>query len=367
MTRALRTPRRAVAALGLLVALVAVPTGVLGQAEGTTDPPPTAILSQDGWWNRAKGPQPQEPTNPLRPAIGGVVPAPSTVPATGLGVGALGGDPDKVAAIGLVLEAGADAFVDSLVLTLQETPDSGSNLNAESAKIAACPITGFWAGVKDGDWANRPVCDEGQSVVGERAANGTWTFDLTLMAMNWLDPTSGLDQNGILLVESVDAPMSFQVSFSDLSSGKMTTAFSATPGFGDDVAFEDFAPVDEPAFTEEFEDVPVDDSSSFELDDSATFAAPRTRTVTTPRVTTPPAAAAAPQVAGTTASVRPAAAGGDLLGSLPVAALVFLVLLVLAGALLLGLVLGPLTSPTPAVVRSGGVSRVLAARAAGQR
>ena len=210
MTRALASPRRAVFVVVLaMAALVGGPTGVSGQAADA--PAPTAILSQDGWWNRAKGPQQGEPENPVRPAIGGAIPAPSTVPATGLGVGAAGGDADKVTAVGLVLEAGIDPLVDSLVLTLKESPANGSNLNSSSAKIIACPITSFWAGVKDGDWVDRPVCDDSQAVPGERAADGTWTFDLTLLAMQWVDPTSGLDQNGVLLVESVDAPMSFQV------------------------------------------------------------------------------------------------------------------------------------------------------------
>ncbi|HVF33255.1 MAG TPA: hypothetical protein VM933_09490, partial [Acidimicrobiales bacterium] len=83
MTCAPRSPRRA--AFAILVVLVALvvgaPAGVRGQATGSAAAA-SAILSQDGWWNRARGPQPNEPANPLRPAIGGVVPAPSTVPAT---------------------------------------------------------------------------------------------------------------------------------------------------------------------------------------------------------------------------------------------------------------------------------------------
>ena len=41
----------------------------------------------------------------------------------------------------------------------------------------------------------------------------------------------------------------------------------------------------------------------------------------------------------------------------------FLLLLLLGTGLLLGVVLGPMAAPAPAVVRSGGVSRALAARA----
>ena len=363
MTRAHASPRKAVVVVVLAVAaLVGGPTGVSGQAADA--PAPTAILTQDGWWNRAKGPQQGEPDNPLRSTLGGSIPAPSTVPATGLGVGAAAGDPDKVAAIGLVLEAGIDPLVDSLVLTLKESAANGSNLNSSSAKIIACPITSFWAGVKDGDWVGRPACDDAQAVPGARAADGTWTFDLTLLAMQWVDPTSGLDQNGVLLVEAVDAPMSFQVSFDDIASGKATTTFSATPGVSDeDFGFSEEAftfeeePVLEETFTEEtftedFGTTVVDDRASFESSD----------VVTATPTPTPTAPAAGGEVAATSAVARPAAAIG-LFDAVPPAVILFLLLLLVGTALLLGVVLGPMAAPTPAVVRSGGVSRALAARA----
>ncbi|HUP85832.1 MAG TPA: hypothetical protein VM143_09220 [Acidimicrobiales bacterium] len=364
MTRTPFSPRRAAVVFGLAVAvLVGGPTRVSGQA--SDGQAATAIPSQDGWWNRAKGPQASEPNNPIRSTVGGAVPAPSTVPATGLGVGAAAGDPDKVAAIGLVLDAGLDPLVDSLVLTLKETAENGSNLNASSAKIAACPITAFWAGVKDGDWVNRPTCDEGQSVPGTRAADGTWTFDLTLLAMQWVDPTSGLDQNGVLLVEAVDAPMSFQVSFSDISSGKVTTAFSATPGLSGDA----FGTETDESFTstdEEFGEVAVDDGSSAGFVDDTTFAPTTGGFVANPvgRTGASAGVSAGDQVGTPVATTGPLRAA-NLFGDLPVVALFFLLLLVVGAALLVGLVLAPLTAPSAAVVvRSGGVSRALAERAA---
>lgn len=369
MTRAFVSPRKVVVVLvTALAALVGTPTGVSGQASDA--PAPTAILSQDGWWNRAKGPQSGEPDNPVRSTLGGSVPAPSTVPANGLGVGAAGGDPDKVAAIGIVLEAGLDPLVDSLVLTLKETAGAnGSNLNSSGAKIIACPITSFWAGVKDGDWVGRPVCDDSQAVPGARAADGTWTFDLTLLAMQWVDPTSGLDQNGVLLMESVDAPMTFQVSFEDIATGKVTTTFAATPGFGEEeFGSDEFTSFDEPVVEETFpeetfaEEPSTDFGTTF--DDSASFESSGavTGSVSAPAPVTPVADAAASDAA-TTSVARPIASVG-LFGALPAGAIVFLLLLVLGAALLLGIVLGPLAAPTPAVVRSGGVSRALAARAA---
>lgn len=366
MTRALASPRRAVVVVVLaLAALVGGPTGVSGQ---TADAPaPTAIPSQDGWWNRAKGPQQGEPDNPLRSSLGGSIPAPSTVPANALGVGAAAGDADKVAAIGLVLEAGIDPLVDSLVLTLKESAANGSNLNSSSARIIACPITSFWAGVKDGDWVNRPTCDDSQAVAGVRAADGTWTFDLTLLAMQWVDATSGLDQNGVLLTEAVDAPMSFQVSFDDISTGKVTTAFSATPGFSDEeLGFSDEELTtfeEEPAGEETFVEEPVaEDFGSTFADDGSTFES--SDVAAAPMATTPPATApdAGAPVAATSALARPAGAIG-LFDAVPIGVLLFLLLLFVGTALLLGVVLGPIAAPTPAVVRSGGVSRALAARA----
>ena len=367
MTRALASPRRAVVVVVLAVAaLVGGPTGVSGQ---TADAPaPTAIPSQDGWWNRAKGPQQGEPDNPLRSSLGGSIPAPSTVPATALGVGAAAGDADKVAAIGLVLEAGIDPLVDSLVLTLKESSANGSNLNSSSAKIIACPITSFWAGVKDGDWVNRPTCDDSQAVPGARAADGTWTFDLTLLAMQWVDPTSGLDQNGVLLTEAVDAPMSFQVSFDDISTGRVTTAFSATPGLSDEeLGFSDEELTtfeEEPALEETFVDEPVaEDFGSAFVDDGSTFES--SDLATAPLTTSAPATAAPDAggpVAATSAVARPAGAIG-LFGAVPIGVLLVLLLVLVGTALLLGVVLGPIAAPAPAVVRSGGVSRALAARA----
>lgn len=374
MTRAFRSPRRIAAVTALLVGLLTgSPTGVLGQsAGGGSGSTASAILSQDGWWNRAKGPVEGEPANPLRGAIGGMVPAPSTVPETGLGVGAVGGDPDKVAAVGIVLETDPDPFVDSLVLTLRETTESGSNLNANQAAIIACPIVGFWAGVRNGDWVTRPSCDDSQAVRGTRAADGTWTFDLTLLASQWVDPTSGLDQNGVLLVESVDAPQSFQVSFSDISTGKATTSFSVTPGFSDetftDGSFEGGSSFDTGSSFEATTDDLSGTSFATTVEDTSSFATEGG--FATPAAPTPaaPAVAAVTQTAAPTAQARPAAVIG-LFDRLPLVALLFLLLLVAGAAWFLGMVLGPLGTPSAdgLVARNRGVSRALAERASGAR
>ena len=375
MSRAFPSPRRVAAVLGLLVASVAVPTGVLGQsADPAAETPSTAILSQDGWWNRAQGPQEGEPEAPVRPVIGGTLPAPSTVPPNGLGVGALLGEPDKVAAVGFVLEAPLDAFVDQLTLTLKESDAANANANAAGAAIVACPITDFWAGVKNGDYVRRPECDDGESVPGVRAADGTWTFDLTGLGASWLDGT--LMQNGVLLHEAVEPPVAFQVSFGDLTTGTIKIDFATTGGGFS--ASSDFT-FDDTAGATDFSDTGssgFDDGGGFALDDSASFDSSSSdfsssgssfsSGATTSRTgAAAPAGAAAPPAAQTAtpvASGTQTIAATRLFGNLPVPAIVFLVLLLVGAALFLGLVVGPLATPAAVPVRSGGVSRALAAR-----
>lgn len=351
--------------LGLVVG---IPTAVLGQTgdDVTDSGTSSAILSQDGWWNRAQGRQEPEPETPLRPVIGGTVPAPSTVPADGLGVGAVLGEADKVAAIGFVLDAPLDAFVDRLTLTVKESSTANANANAASAAIVACPITDFWASAKNGDFVNRPGCDEGQSVPGTRAADGTWTFDLLALGAAWLDGT--LSQNGVLLKEAVEPPASFQVSFGDLTTDTVQLDFSASGGgfsassdFFDD-SFVTETPTDSGAdsgFTLEESPSTFDAGSSFDAGAADSLTAAPTPVATTP-------AAPAPRPVTPVSGVAPIAEV-SLFGNLPVAVVLFLIVLIAGAALFLGLVLGPLAAPTPATVRRGGVSRALAARDASTR
>ena len=311
-----------------------------------------AIISQDGWWNRLQGPQPSEPTNPLRPVIGPFISPPNSVPANAIAVGAQGGEPDKVAAVGIILDAAEGAIADRLILTLKEAPGNGANLNSGSAKISACPITGFWAGTRNGQWIDRPACDDSQSVAGVREPDGTWKFDLTLLAMTWLDPTSTIGQNGVLLVEAVDAPQSFQVSFLDAASGGITTDLAVTGGgFSGSGDFE---------FTE---DVAVTDDSSFSDTGSTSFdtgSSVGSVTAATP-TTRAPRAAADRTVAAPVVRAQPVVGKTKLFGNLSAATLL-LVPLALAVAVVIGFLLGPAGEPSATRRREGGVSRALAAR-----
>lgn len=346
----------------LLAALfVAVAPAPARAQEATEDVPSTAIASQDGWWYRAQGPQQGEPANPLRGAIGPLLPAPSTVPGNAIAVGAVGGDADKVAAVGIVLDAPIDALADTLKLTLKESTANGANANAASAAIIACPITGFWAGAKNGNWADRPACDDTQAVRGTRAADGTWTWDLALLASSWIDGT--LDQNGVLLVEAVDAPMGFQVSFDDIASGRVGLEFTTFGGGfsgASDFAFDDTFADDQTFGETTFEDVqPTFDEPAFTTTDDLSVPS------TIAPASTGAGAARSPQVAQPVAALGgdPSRAG-KLFGNWPLGVALLLVALI-GGALGLSVLLGPSTATAPATIRrtGGGVSRALAARA----
>jgi hypothetical protein len=300
------------------------------------------IPSQDGWWNRLQGPQEGEPASPIRGVIAPVPLGQTTVSADGLGVGAAAGDPDKVAAVGLVLTAADDVFVDSLVLTMRETAENGSNLNAGQAAIAACPITDFWAGSPNAEWRGRPACDDSRAVPGERADDGTWTFDLTSLGQAWVDGV--LPENGVLLVEAVDAPQSFQVSLQNVASGGVTAAMMTTGGgFSGSGPF--VAPDPEPA-----RPAPGPVFTPAPVSSGAPVATPTT-SLTTPTTPAPsqPVAAATPPL------------DADLWGNLPLGLIVWLPV-ALAAAVAMAYALGPAGRPEGQPVRAGGVSNVLAAR-----
>lgn len=344
MRTAPRSRRAALAgATVALIALIVLATASTAQEENGS----AAIPSQDGWWNRLQGPQEGEPATPIRDVLSPAPPPPNTVPDDGLAVGAAGGDPDKVAAIGIVLEAPSDAFVDRLVLGLEETDDNGSNVNEGQATVLACPITTFWAGTANGNWQNRPECDDGQAVEGERADDGTWTFDLGLIAQSWVDGT--LTQLGVLLIEGADAPQSFQVSYRNIDSGGVSVDFATTGGGTSGSSI--FAPDPEPAPS------PAPPPASTDFDRGPVAAAPRRPAPTTP----PTTEAAAPSSGG---PARPAAAptlDADIWGDLPLGAILWLPL-ALGAAGALAVVLGPQGRPGASARRVGSVSRVLDAR-----
>ena len=333
----LRRFLRATAAL----AFVAASLPVAAHAEGT------ATLTQDGWWSRFQGPlevgDAEEPANPLRETVNPQLPAPPTVPANAIAVGGTDAEPTSVAAVGFILDDAPGAIVSQLVLTLKEAPSG--NQNAAGAKIAACPITSFWAGARNAAWVDRPAfeCADPGAVLGQRAADGTWTFNLSSLGQSFVDEL--LSQNGVAIAPAVGATEPFQVSFLDIASGSVTIQYTSTPAVLDPTTGDFMSP----ALDEPFNEAPLGDSG---------FEAPLTGDAL-PIAEEPPQAlpGAAPPVSDS--APTPVAAVGDL--GLPKIALVLipLALLVAAG---LAYILGPAGRPEPSGRRTGGVTRALAAR-----
>jgi hypothetical protein len=172
-------------------------------------------VDRDGWWDRA--------SDPGRPIGSPGLPFP--VPANALAVSASGGEPDKVAAVGVLLDVEPELF-QRLILNVTEASDPGSNVGSSQGAIQACAITGSWTSTKGGDWANRPAADLGDCVDGVRSSDAVWRFDLSTFARRWLD--GSLAANGVLLIEKVDPPSTFQVAVGDRSTSTMTFLVDVT-------------------------------------------------------------------------------------------------------------------------------------------
>jgi hypothetical protein len=220
-----RSPRVRAAVLlayALVLALVGSAISVAPGTAGAAEP------DQSGWWNRAN----TGASGPL-----GTVPPPPTpdVPDGGLPVSNVVSEPERVSALGLPVDpAPAGATVTSARLQVREVPDDGANRRADRAVVVACPITEFWTGGPNQPFDAVPPhdCDLGR-VPGNRAENGTWRFDLTEVAAQWIDPASGLYANGVVLLPGApedDAPAGFQVVFSGAAGD---TRFTMTTEGGD--------------------------------------------------------------------------------------------------------------------------------------
>lgn len=334
---------RLLAALGLLVSgvfMLLAPAGALTGGGAST-----ATLSRDGWW---------EP----KPSL-------STVPANAIAVGAQGGNDTKIAAIGMDIFVADDEELVGLTLTLKEATGPGANFppiteqsqsQPQSAVvIVACPITSIWVPEDGGDKAvNPPVadCDMARGDGVRNHAAGTWSFDLTFLAELWINDT--IDQNGILLIERVGPPMSFQVSFEDLSTGSPA------------LDLDTFPITDEPEddFTEEeFEEFISGGTDSGSTDDNFFSAIGSTVTGTsdTPFGITDTPPTTAPAQPEAERRNQPVANRRPTKGTLPLGTLA-LIPLVLGLALLSGVILGPAGDPATVRHREGGLSRALARR-----
>jgi hypothetical protein len=303
----------------------------------------SAGADKSGWWYRFQGPQEGEPAdNPVRRAIPPNETVPSTVPRDAIAVGAFGGQPDKVAAVGIVIDEPAGTLLLNLTLTMRESTASNANSNAAQARVFACPITDFWAPTQTGRWVDRPAadCNRGK-ITGQRAPDGTWTFDLALLGILWLAKDGSLSQNGVRLeVDPASGQGIMQVSWTMTS---IAVSTQASPPASTPAPTPFVAPV-QPSV-----DVPVPPD-------------------TTPVAAPPVAPAEALPTVELVQPTRAAVQLGDpnLFGDLPWAALLLIPLL--AGlALLVGFVLGPAGEPQTMLHREGAVSRALARREAASK
>ena len=204
MSRSLRVP--VLWALALLCLLPVAPT--FGQS------PDPVTADKEGWWSAAADATAGTP----------LPPPPSTVPAGAIAVGAAGGQPDKVAALGIVLNAERGSVVERFVLTMKEAEGPGAQ-QGEGAAIVACPVTAFFAPEENGALADAPEADcEAAQAEGTRADDGTWTFDLAPIADAWLDPFGTLNPNGIRLNPGGETP--FQVSLTGMEDATFDVAIS---------------------------------------------------------------------------------------------------------------------------------------------
>lgn len=199
---------RTTAALGasILLALLTTGAGNAAVRPGTAE---GAELVKTGWWWAANE-TPLDDTVVAPPQ-----PSPPNVPKGGLPVSAAGGEPEKFSALEFALEGKNGGIVESAVLVMRENPDPGATVNAEGAKILACPVTEtFWADGAAAAWKARPNYDcDLASAEGKRdAKTRVWTFDLTSVASLWV-AKGHTGSTSVALVEGAEAPDSFQVAF----------------------------------------------------------------------------------------------------------------------------------------------------------
>jgi hypothetical protein len=340
MTRPLRA-----AVVCAVLALAAAPVvGTFAQSSGSV------VADKEGWWNRTRGAAGGTPVG------GGNEPKlPETVPADAIGIAATAGEAQKIAALGIVLDAPRGSAVSRFTLTMKEAEGTGAQQNSGDALIAACPVVGFFAGAENGAFQDVPEADcEAARVEGARAEDGTWTFDLLPIADLWLDPFGTINPDGIRFDPAGTG--TFQVSLTGMEDASFDV--SITPAEEDADPFDSSTTTVAGGFT--------GSSSSSGGGDFATSPPPAVdvpadgeAATTTPTTTATPVAGDDDETA--TDAPRESRAG-DVSGNLPGG--VLLVLLVAIGlVLLLAWHLGPAgRRPHDKIQRSGGVSRALAAR-----
>jgi hypothetical protein len=337
------------------VVAVAVGLGALALAPvaGTSAQVASGVhADSEGWWNTGPATPVTLPASPLGPLP--QPPAPD-LPDGAVPVAMRVGQAVRVGALGVVVDAAKGSHVNKLVLHLKEAAAAGQQ--GASAKVRACPVTSFLAPESNGSPENLPEenCDVAHAD-GVRAADGTWTFDLTAIAAAWLDPFGTVEPNGLRLDPVGDPPATFQVSFTGYEDATFETDIVAGAPAADPFATGGATgagalgggSLDSGSLSAGTTDFPAPSLDAPAVAAPAVPAAP----------TTP--VAAKPQVAAPVAASR----AGDTVGNWPLAVLLLLVAAV-ALALATAWTLGPAGRRRPELARrQGGVSRALAGRLA---
>jgi hypothetical protein len=328
------------AAVALALALAAFS---LAPMAGTLAQSPNGVRADaEGWWNSG----PSTPAT-LPPSALGPLPSPPApdVPDGSVPVSARLGQAARVGAIGIVVDAPKGSQVNKLVLHLKEAGASGQQ--GAGAAVRACPITSFLVPESNGKSENLPQEDCNVAHAdGVRAADGSWTFDLTAVAAAWLDPFGTVEPNGIRLDPVGDPPATFQVAFTGYEDATIDADIAAG------------APAADPFATGGVLGGSFGSGSGGSASNGFAPAPADVPTVGTPPTTAP--AVAKPRRATPVAASR----AGDTLGNWTFA-VVLLAVAALALALLTGWSLGPAGRRAPNLARrQGGVSRALAGRLA---
>ena len=291
----------------------------------------------------------QPPAGTPLPPLAPPAPLPSPdVPSGDFPVSVVAGSPDKESFLQLDSSAiPAGSTVSSLVLTLHED-STGGNLAADTAKVEARAVTGFFAGGSQGSpWANRPSFDTtGPAAPGKRAADGSWTFELAPIAARWA--SGELSNNGIAIVPAAPQQSdSYEVVWFGVSGAKPpAVAGSVTPP----------APGTPEAAAAGTQSTPVDQTASAPIaitPDTSGVSLPSTET---PSVATPAPAGSTPPPTATNRVTTRARQIGSVHGAPPWSFyLAIVVVIALIGASTLSL--GDLGEPEPD--RRGGVLRAL--------
>jgi hypothetical protein len=307
----------------------------------------------EGWWNTGPATPVTLPPSPLGP----LPQAPALdVPDGAVPVAMRVGQAVRVGALGVVLDAAKGSHVNKLVLHLKEADATGQQ--GTGAKVRACPVTSFLQPEANGSPENLP--EEDCTVAhadGVRAADGTWTFDLTAIATAWLDPFGTVEPNGLRLDPVGDPPATFQVAFTGFEDATFESDIAAGEPAADPFATGGGVAAGGSLGGGSFDTGTISGGTT----DFAAPAAPAADVPAVPAAAAPTTTVAAkPQAAAPVATSR----AGDTFGNLPLAALLLLVAAV-ALALATAWTLGPAGRRRPELARrQGGVSRALTGRLA---